>query len=123
LKSLVRHRGRVLEPDTAASFVGGDAAGPVDQREFVGVEVESGQHRVGVGDVGGRRSEQLSLRADRHVFAGAHRQRAGQQPGQAGQSGQQDGGRGRATAGDAEHQGQVADQAVVGAEHRGPEGA
>ena len=62
--------------------------------------------------------QQLALRPHRHVFPGAHRQRSGQQ---AGDAGEQDGPRVDTGGADAQHQRQVADEAVVGAEHRRPE--
>ena len=81
------------------------AAGAVDQRQLVGVDVEVRQHGGGVAGVGHRRGQQLALGAHRHVLARAHRQRARQQPGQAGE---QHGRGGGAAADDAEHQREVA---------------
>ena len=69
------------------------------------------------GPAGIKATAKLALRPDRDVLARAHRQGTGQQTGQAGE---QHGGLRRATAGDAEHEGQVAHQPVVGAEHRRP---
>ena len=90
------------------------AAGAVDQRQLVGVDVEARQHGGGVAGVGHRRGQQLALGAHRHELARAHRQRARQQPGQAGE---QHGRGGGAAADDAEHQREVAHEAVVGPEH------
>ena len=98
-------------------LVAGHPAGPVDQRELVLVDVEGRYGRAGLLARPGC-LQQLALRADRDVLAGAHRQRAGQQ---AGQPGEQDRVVGHAAGRDAEHEGQVGDQPVVRAEDCGPE--
>ena len=58
----------------------------------------------------------VALRADRHVLAGGHRQRAGHQPGDPGGD---DRGARRAGRGHAEHEARGRHDAVVGAEHGG----
>ena len=89
-------------------------AGAVDERELVGVDVEARQDGRGVAGVRHRRGEQLALGAHRHELARTHRQRARQQPGEPGEQH----GRGGGPATDhAEHQREVADEAVVGPEH------
>ena len=88
-------------------------AGAVDEGELVGVDVEARQHGRGVAGVGHRRGEQLALRAHRHELARTHRERAREQPGEAGE---QHGRGGGPAADDAEHQREVADETVVGPE-------
>ena len=90
---------------------------PVDQRELVGVDIEVGKGRLGFW-IGLRRSQQLPLRADRHVFPGAHRERPREQTCDARE---EHGDRGHAGGSDTEHQSEIADQPVVGAEDRGAE--
>ena len=95
------------------------ATGPIDQCQLVGVDVELGQRssRLGI-RVGG--FQQLTLGVHRDVFAGAHRQRSGQQPSQAGDEHRVVG---HPAGADTQHEGEVADHAVVSTEHRGPEAA
>ena len=64
--------------------------------------------------------DQLALRGDGGVLAGGHGEGAG---GEAREAGDDDGLLGDGAAGDAGHQGEVGDQAVHRAEHRGPQPA
>ena len=95
------------------------AAGAVDERELVRVDVEVDERLAG-GRVGGGCLEQLALRPHRHVLARAHRERAGEEARDAGE--EHDGG-GHAGRADAEHEREVRDEPVVGAEHGRAEGA
>jgi hypothetical protein len=94
------------------------AARAVDEGQLVRVDVEVGDEAVGV-EVGGGGAQQLPLRAHRDELARAHRERAGEQPREAGE--QHDAG-GHSARPDAQHEGEVRDEAVVGAEDRGAEG-
>ena len=95
------------------------AAGQVDQQEFVVLDIQ--QRRRRQRDLGGAgRGKELPLRPHGNELAGPHGQRTGQQPGDAAEEHHLAAdARGR----HAHDEGQVADQPVVGAEDRGPEGS
>ena len=97
----------------------GHATGAVDQRQLVRVDVEMREGGLR-GGVGAGCLEQFALRAHRDVLPRSHRQGAGQQ---ARDTGEQHGHRRHAGRADAEHEGEVRDQPVVGAEHGGAEAA
>ncbi len=88
-----------------------------DEGEFVRIDVEIGQGmpglRVGHGGV-----EELALGAHGDVLAGPHRQCAGEE---AGDAGEEDDRVRHARGADAEDEGEVGDEAVVGAEDGGAE--
>ena len=105
--------------DAVFGGLAGHAAGQVDEHEFVVFDVQ--RRRRGEGDLGGPGGgQQFPLGADGDELAGAHGQRTGQQAGHAAEQhhGAADAGRGHA-----HDEGEVADQAVVGAEHGGAEAA
>ena len=88
---------------------------PVDQRQLVDVDVQRGDGGAGMG-VRSRRLQQLPLRAHRDILARAHGQRAGEQ---AGGTGDEHSVVRHSAGADPQHQRKIADQPVVGAEHRG----
>ena len=102
-----------------AGLVFAHSAGPVHEREFVGVDVEVDERLAG-GRVGGGCLEQLALGPDRDVLARTHRQGAGEEARDAREQHHRGGHPGRA---DAEHEREVGDEPVVRAEHGCPERA
>ena len=95
------------------------APGAVDEGQLVRIDVEVGKGRSGPRARGGR-GQQLTLRAHRDVLTGAHGQGSREESGEARE---QDRRRRRAARGHAEHQSEVAHEAVVRTEDSGPEGA
>ena len=98
---------------------GGHAPSPVDEDELVGIDVEMCQCGVGVG-VGRGCLEELALRPHGHILPGAHRQGAREQTRQSGEQDRAVRDPGRA---DAEHEREIAHQAVVGTEYCRPKGS
>jgi hypothetical protein len=109
-----QHLGR-----TSLGLVGSHSSCAIHQRKFVRVDVEmlDGFARR---PIRRRRFQQLPLRANRHVLPRAHRQGAGEQ---ACETGHQHDLVRHSTSADAQHEREVADEAVVGTEHRGAERA
>ncbi len=122
LRGLVRGLGIVARQHLfrmRSGLVLGHSACSVDERELVGVYIELRQQAAGL-RVGSGGVEQFALGVHRHVFAGSHRQRAGEQSGHAGE---EDEVRTHTARAYAEDQGQIADEPVVCPEDGGAKGS
>lgn len=99
----------------ASRLDGRHPARPVHEGELVGIHVEVGKRTVALG-IRSRRLEQFALGANGDVLARAHRQGSGKQ---AGDTGDENDLVGHTTRTDADHEGEIRDEAVVRPEDGG----